>query len=209
VDIAILGTGFVGGALGRRWAAEGHNVVYGSRDPEGSKAVELLAASPGAKVTSIADAAQGAGVVVLATPWPAAEATLKAAGDLQGKVLVDCVNPINATFTGLDLGFDASAGEAVADWAPGAKVVKAFNTVSAATMDNADFGEHLPAMFFCGDDEEAKQTVAQLAKDLGLEAFDAGDLTMSRYLEPFAMLYIKLAIKQKWGGDCAFKVLRR
>jgi len=210
MDIAVLGTGNVGGALGAGWAAKGHNVVFGSRDPGSEKVRTLLAtAGENARAATIAEAASSAGFVVLATPWNSVEEVLAAAGDLNGKILIDCINPINATFTGLDLGFDTSGSERIAELAPGARVVKAFNTVSAATMLDAAYGEHAANMFYCGDDEQAKATLNTMACELGLEAVDAGDLQMARYLEPLAMFYIKLAGKQKWGGNCALKILTR
>ena len=210
MQIAILGTGTVGGALGVRWSTAGYSVTFGSRDPQGDKAQALLeSAGDNTSAASIADAANNADVVLLATPWPAAEETLNGAGDLTGKVLIDCTNPINATFTGLDLGFEESAAERIATWAPGARVVKAFNTVSAAVMSNTMFDETPAAMFYCGDDQDAKQTVHQLAESIGMEPIDSGDLSHARYLEPLAMLYIKLAIQHRWGGDCAIGVMRR
>ncbi|QDU96505.1 NADPH-dependent F420 reductase [Lignipirellula cremea] len=210
MKIGVLGTGHVGGTLGARWAQNGHDVLFGSRDPQSEKAARLMeTAGESARIGSVAEAASHGDVVLLASPWSTIQETIEAAGDLSGKVVIDCINPINATFTGLDLGHTESGAEKIAEWAPGAKVVKAFNTVSAATMKDADYGEHQAAVFFCGDDEGAKETVRQLAEELGLDPVDSGELAMARYLEPFAMLYIKVAIGQKWGGNFAFKVLRR
>jgi NADPH-dependent F420 reductase len=210
VNIAILGTGRVGGALGAGWAGKGHRVVFGSRDPHGERVRrQLEALEPNLQAASPADAAHSAEVVVLATPWQAAQATLATAGDLSGKVLIDCINPLTEDFRGLDIGHTTSAAEQISQWAPGAKVVKAFNTVSAGAMADPWFGQENATMLFCGDDEAAKATVRQLAEELGFDAYDAGPLSIARYLEPFAMLYIKLAIKEGWGGNCAFKILRR
>jgi predicted dinucleotide-binding enzyme len=200
----------VGGALGAGWAGKGHRVVFGSRDPQGERVRRQLQASAlNLQAASPAEACRAAQVVVLATPWQAAQATLAAAGDLGGKVLIDCINPLTEDFRGLDIGHTTSAAEQIAGWAPGAKVVKAFNTVSAGAMADPWFGEENATMLFCGDDEAAKATVRQLAEELGFDAYDAGPLSIARYLEPFAMLYIKLAIKEGWGGNCAFKILRR
>lgn len=210
MNIAILGTGRVGGALGVGWFEKGHSVVFGSRDPQAEsvrRRMELLGRD--LRVASPASAVQAADVVVLATPWQAAEKTLTAAGDLNGKVLVDCINPLTEDFRHLDIGHTTSAAEQIALWAPTAKVVKAFNTVSAGAMADPWFGDENATMFYCGDDAEAKAAVRRLAEDLGFDAYDAGPLSVARYLEPFAMLYIKLAIKEGWGGNCAFKVLRR
>lgn len=209
MKIAVLGTGRVGGTLGKRWAKIGHQVVFGSRDPGQKKVAELLAeAGENACAGSIAEAVAPAEVVVLALPWNVAQAELTR-HDLDGKVLIDCTNPLNASFNGLDLGFDTSAAEKIATWAKGARVVKAFNTVSSAAMADPDFGGHAATMFYCGDDEEAKQIVGQLAGELGFDAVDAGPLHIARYLEPLAMLYIHMAMNEGWGSSSAFKVIRR
>jgi NADPH-dependent F420 reductase len=175
VNISVLGTGNVGGTLGRRWAAKGHQVTFGSRDPLGEKARNLLATSgPNAHLTGIEQAAAEAQVVVLAVPWSAVPDTLPRVGELNGKILIDCINPINASFSGLDLGFVTSAAERIAALAPGARVVKCFNTVSAATIANPSYGDRKATVFYCGDDTAAKQVVHELAEQLDLHAVDSG-----------------------------------
>jgi NADPH-dependent F420 reductase len=209
LKIAVLGTGRVGGVLGKRWARLGHEVIFGSRDPRHEKLTALLSeAGPTARVAALADAVHEADVVLLAIPWPVAQAELRR-HSFDGKVLIDCTNPLNSTFSGLDLGHDTSAAEAIAGWAKGARVVKAFNSVSAAVMADPSFGGQPATLFYCGDDESAKQIVGRLAEDLGFEAVDAGPLRIARYLEPLAMLYIHLAVSKRWGSNCAFKVIRR
>ena len=210
MDIAILGTGGVGSVLGTRWAKAGHSVVFGSRLPESEKVLELLQRCGGdAKACLAADAVAGAEVMLLAVPWPAAQATLAALGDLRGRVVIDCTNPLTADFAGIELGHTTSAAEQIAAWSPGSRVVKAFNTASTKVMLNPQFGDHQAAMFYCGDDPAAKATVKQLIADLGFDPVDAGPLASARYLEPLAMLYIHLAFKQGWGSNCAFKILKR
>ena len=209
MQIAVLGTGRVGGALGTRWAQAGHQVIFGSRDPGGEKARELVErVGENASAATLVDAIGQGEVIVYAAPWPAAEEILRSTSDLQGKVLIDCTNPLNAEFSGLELGFDASAAEKIAEWSGGARVVKAFNTVSSYAMADPDFGEDKAAMFYCGDDDDAKQTVHQLAEEVGLSPVNAGPLQNARYLEPFAMLYIHLAVREGWG-NCAFKIMKK
>jgi predicted dinucleotide-binding enzyme len=87
-------------------------------------------------------------------------------------------------------------------------VVKAFNTTGSGNMANADYGPTRPAMLLCGDDQAAKQTVAQLAEALGFEAIDAGPLTSARLLEPLAMLWVGLN-RRGLGPNIAFALLRR
>ena len=209
MQIAIIGTGGVGSALGTRWAQAGHGVTFGSRLPESEKALELIHKCSGAKACPHAAAIEAADVIVLAVPWPAAQATLAGLGDLSGRVLIDCTNPLTADFSGIELGHSTSAAERIAAWSPGSRVVKAFNSASTKVMRDPQFGEHQATMFYCGDDAAAKRIVHQLVGDLGFEPVDAGPLTSARYLEPLAMLYIHLAFQQGWGSNCAFKIMKR
>src|SRR5207253_5540215 len=201
--------GQVGGTLGRAWAAKGHQVVFGVRDPRAPKVQELVTATGGtARAASPPEAAAHGAVVLLATPWAAARAALRAAGDLTGKILVDATNPLEPDLSGLALGRTTSAGEEVARWAPGAKVVKAFNTIGAQHMANPRFGTQSASMLVCGDDGAAKKTVLALAEVLGFDPVDAGPLRQARLLEPLAMLWISLAYAYGHGADIAFKLLR-
>ncbi len=210
VKIAVLGTGRVGGTLGRRWAQRGHQVVFGSRDPHAEKVVKLLAQSgANATATTLHEAAAESDIVVYAAPWPVARSILGQVGSLAFKIFIDCTNPLTADFTGLDLGHSTSAAERFAEWAPGARVVKSFNNVSAAIMANPIFGDQRATMFYCGDDADAKSVVRDLAAELDFDPVDAGPLKIARYLEPFAMLYIQLAVKEGWGSNCAFRIMKR
>ncbi|MEA4908734.1 MAG: NADPH-dependent F420 reductase [Anaerolineaceae bacterium] len=209
MKISIIGSGRVGSALAHGWAAAGHEIILGSRQPD-REDVQQLAGSLGAGTQALdpAEAAAAGEVVVLAVPWRAARETLSSLGNLTGKVLVDCTNPISAN-GGLALGLNTSAGEQVAAWAPGAHVVKAFNSIGSGVMADTDFGPERPGLFLCGDDAGARQTVSRLGADLGFEAVDCGPLGVSRYLEPLTMLWVQLAYRQGLGGDIAFKLIRR
>jgi predicted dinucleotide-binding enzyme len=210
LKLAILGTGGVGAALGTRWSAAGHAVVYGSRTPQSEK-VRLLVSKSGPQASAALprDAIAGADAILFAVPWPAARETLAQLGDVSGRTLIDCTNPLLSDMSGIELGHVISAGEQIAMWAPGANVVKAFNTASVKVMLNPQFGEHRATMFYGGDDAAAKLTVRQLIEDVGFDPVDAGSLTSSRYLEPLAMLYIHLAFRQGLGSNTAFKIMRR
>ena len=207
MQIAILGTGAVGATLGRRIAALGHSVRFGSRDPESEKA-QAAAAAASATTASFSEAVVDCELVILAAPWSAACELAQSLGDLGGKILVDCTNPLNASFSGLDLGFETSAAERIQQAAPTARVVKAFNTASAATMADPNYGGVAATMFYCGDDEDARNVVGELVNSLGFEAVDGGPLSNARHLEPMAMFYIHLAMNG-WGGHCAFKLMKR
>lgn len=208
VKIGILGTGRVGGTLGRRWSEVGHHVFWGTRYPEERRLRELANRAHTA-IGTWPEAIDASEIVVLALPWPIAlHAASQYAAHLAGRVVVDCTNPLNEDFSDLVLGFTTSAAEQIAAQVPQAKLVKAFNTVSAATMANPKYNHDSASLFYCGDDVQAKQLVAELARDLGFQPVDAGPLRNARWLEPVAMLYIYLAC-HGWGSNCALHVLTR
>lgn len=205
LSIAVLGAGNVGGTLGQIWSAKGHQVVFGARDPQ--KTGKELGGK--AEVTTNSGAVKRASVVVLSVPWPAAQAAITESGELDGKVLIDCTNPLTPDLKGLAVGCTTSAGELVASWAPRARVVKAFNTIGAPNFGNAQFGSQRADGFYCGDDLEAKNVVRPLIDEVGLDPVDVGPLRNARLLEPLALLWIDLAINQKQGLNHGFKLLRR
>jgi predicted dinucleotide-binding enzyme len=209
VNIAIIGAGRVGGALGTRWAVAGHAVMYGVRRPDDPKIAPLLEGTPNARAGSVAQAAAFGDVVVIATPWSATESAVRAAGSLAGKVVVDVTNPLNETFSGLTVGHTSSGGEMVAAWAKGAKVVKTLNSTGSNNMLDPKYGRDAVSMFVCGDDAGAKQTVSELVQALGFDVVDAGPLASARLLEPLAMLWISLAYAWGQGTDIAFRLMRR
>lgn len=206
MKIAVIGTGMVGGVLGGRWSQMGHKVMYGVRSMENERATALL--NEHSELGGIAEACAWADVVTLAVPYEAIGDALTAAGDLKGKVLLDCTNPL-AGLDGLQVGTTSSAAEQVRELAPGAKVVKIFNTVGYNVMADPVFPDGKAEMFYAGDDEGAKQVAHNLAFELGFDPIDAGPLTQSRLLEPLALLWITLAYQQGLGREIGLRLLRR
>ncbi len=209
MNIGIIGAGSVGGTLGTGWARKGHSVLFGVRDASAPELQELLDRSGASAKTGTVAEAGACDVVVLATPWEATESAIQTAGPLSGKVVLDCTNPLLPDLSGLIFGNNTSGGEMVAGWAQGARVVKIFNTTGFGNMANPVYGGEATTMFYCGDDAAGKNVAAQLAADLGFEPIDAGPITQCRLLEPLALLWISLAIKQGLGRDFAFKLVRR
>ncbi len=203
----MLGKGMVGGTLGRRWAAGGHEVTFGVRDPAAPLAL-ALAEETGARVAPLVDAVVGAGVVVLAVPWTAVPDVLDAVGDLDGTVLIDTTNAAGVGYRPA-LGTDRSGAETIATLAPGARVVKAFNGMSYRTMADPAAFPLPPALLIAGDDQDAKDTVSELTAELGLEPVDAGPLAAAVLLEYTALLWIRLAFDREMGRDFAFAIARR
>jgi predicted dinucleotide-binding enzyme len=158
--IAVVGAGSVGATLGRAWIERGEDVIWGLRNPADPK----YAALPKGRVKAAVEAVKGTEIVVIATPWSAAEAAIKSLGNLAGKIVIDCMNPLGMGPDGLQLvlGFNTSAGEQVATWAPGAFVFKTFNTTGADNMGKAADYPVKPVMLVAGDDPDRKLTVMEL-----------------------------------------------
>lgn len=208
--IAIIGTGNVGSVLGRRWTRGGHTVHFGVRDTESQKVQDLLSSiGSNATASSLSEAAADAEVVLLAVPWAAAEETIEALGDLAGKVLIDCTNPIAPGMKGLSVGRTTSAAEEIARFARGARVVKAFSTTGSKNMEDPIYADGPITMFVAGDDTDAKQQVRGLVEEIGFEVCDAGGLHAARFLEPLALLWVHLAYVEGQGPDFAIKIVRR
>ncbi|HEX6745892.1 MAG TPA: NADPH-dependent F420 reductase [Longimicrobium sp.] len=213
MKIGILGTGVVGQSLGRGFAGRGHDVMIGTRDPGSGKLDEWVAATNGrGSVGTFAEAAAFGELAVLATSWTGAENALRLAGaeNLDGKVVIDVTNPLDfsAGAPRLSVGFSDSAGEQVQRQLPGAKVVKAFNIITAGEMVDPDFPCGPPTMFICGNDEGARHAVAGICTEFGWEVVDIGGIEGARLLEPLAMLWIVHGVRSgAWTH--AFKLLRK
>ncbi|MFX0029928.1 MAG: NADPH-dependent F420 reductase, partial [Candidatus Hermodarchaeota archaeon] len=148
-------------------------------------------------------------IIILAVPWSGAKESIKEAGDLSGKIIVDSTTTAAPHLGGPLIKVTPSAAEKVAKWAEGADVVKAVHTIGVDSLNKLQFGSQQASLFICGDNLEAKSKVKQLGLDLGFDVIDAGSLTNARLIEPLAMLWIELAYKQGMGTDIAFKLLRR
>ena len=205
--IAIIGAGNVGSALGRGWLRAGEDVVFGVPNPADPKYNPL----PCERLLTPQEAARNTQTVVLATPWQATETAVKGLGDLSGKIVIDCTNPLGMGPNGLELvlGHNTSAGEQVAAWAQGAAVFKTLNQIGAESMDKAQLFPMRPVMFVAGDDEARKPVVMSLVTKLDFEAVDAGPLRVSRLLEAYGMLWIDQALNRGRGRSFAFALIGR
>ena len=206
--IAVLGAGRMGSAIGRLWAQAGHAVVFSyARDSERLAAL-ARDVGHGAASAPVAQAVRDADLLLLAVPWSQVSDVLAQAGDLRGRVLVDCGLPMTADDTQLAIGWTSSGAEQLQQ-RTGAKLVKAFNTVPAEFIaaDRQRLAP-LPSLFFAGDDAAAKTTVAGLIRDAGFDPVDAGPLAMARHLEPFALLMGQLAYVQQPQPEIGYRLLR-
>jgi predicted dinucleotide-binding enzyme len=204
-SIAIVGTGHIGAALARAWLAAGHRVALAVRDAHRPEVEALVAL--GARAVPVAGAAAGADLVVLAVPADAVPAIAPTLGDLSGKILVDCTNAIAKGFA-LQYGHTTSSAEEVARSVPAARVVRAFHQQGAETLQDPRFDGLRAVSFVAGDDPEARAIVSALARDVGLDAIEAGPLASARYLEPITLLWVAMA-RVLGTREFALALLRR
>ena len=189
--IAIIGTGDVAGALGPRFAEQGHTIVYGSRDPSRDKVSALVARTGnGASATTQAEAAAGADVVVLAVPGLLVEDITRGLGDLSGKIVIDPTNPLSREDGRLAHSVATSNTEIIQGAAPDAKVVKAFNTINWRTMADPATAGGPVTVPLAGNDANAKAWVQALVEGMGIEAVDVGDARDARWVEGMLILWI-------------------
>ena len=189
--VAMIGTGEVAGALGPEFAALGHRIIYGSRNPDRPAVRELLLRTgKGASATSQAAASAQADIVVLAVPWNAVQEVLSNLGDLSGKIVIDPTNPRVISNDGLrDYAVVSSNAEIIQAMAPEAKVVKAFNTMGWETMiDPASSGGPVTVPLV-GNDQEAKDTVAAIIEGMGLEVVDLGPIRYAHVVEGLYLIW--------------------
>ena len=189
--IAVIGTGRMGGAFGARFAALGHPVVYGSREPGKAAVREVVGKTGGdARALTPKEAAAAAQIIVLAVPWSGIADTVQLLGDVSGKIVMDATNALKSGAGGMEMAVPSSAGEMIQAWLPQAKVVKAFNTVGFFVIADPKAMDGTVAVFLAGEDAAAKTRVGQLVTELGFQPVDVGGIKNSRVLESMSILYM-------------------
>ena len=192
MKIGIIGSGNIGGNIGKNWAKAGHEVMFSSRHPEELKE---MAQSVGAKVGTTEEAAKFGDVILLAIPYGKVPDVAEQIGSLSGKILIDAGNPYpNRDGEMAQKVIDDESQTAtgyIASLFPKAKTVKAFNSVHYRVFAEQAFkeGDERIAVQICSDELEAKETVKQLTEDMGFAPQDLGDLSQGVLFEPVALLY--------------------
>jgi predicted dinucleotide-binding enzyme len=210
--VGVIGSGAVGRALAAGFAARGHEVTIGTREPEENDDLQAWAAQhDGVAIGSFAAAAEGGEIAVLATRGAVVEQAIATAGaqHFAGKVVIDATNPLD--FSGgapaMTVGHTDSGGEIVQRALPDARVVKAFNTVGNGLMVNPQLPDARPTMFIAGDDADAKTTVGDALADFGWAAMDVGGIDQSRQLESLCLLWVAVAGARGGRYDHAITVV--
>jgi predicted dinucleotide-binding enzyme len=205
MNIAIIGSGNVGGALAKSSVRAGHTVTLSAKNPAHA---EAKAKETGARaVPSAADAVKAADVVILAVPYAAVDSIITELGDaLAEKVLIDVTNRMrqDAIAESVD---GTSASEQIQKKAPKAKVAKAFNYAFASKQADPKVDGQAIDGFVAADDAVAKKTTLELARSIGFRPIDAGPLAMARALEAMAILNIALQIQHGWPWQSGWKLV--
>lgn len=206
MKIGIIGSGNMGRSLGILWAEQGHEVFFGART--GAKGEQIAAVAGHKTQGGSNDEAAAFGMVLLYTARGVNPAEVfSSVNVLDGKILIDCNSQE------IPEGFDypaitVSIAEKLAAEVPKARVVKAFNTMAQELFELAPnpLKTYNVSVFVAGDDDEAKQTVMQLATEIGFQAIDCGKLRHARLIESAGDLIRLLMIQQKMGSTATISV---
>ena len=211
MTITFVGYGNVGAPLADHLQGFKHRVTLAADDASSDSVRKALARNAGLAVAPTPDAVNGADVVFLATPFQANREVLeRLAGDLKGKILVDCTNPVGPQLTH-GLKSAQSGSEMVQALVPGARVVKAFSIYGFENFEDSAYPAYdvKPVMMFCGNDAAAKKTVGELIAQLGWEPLDVGGLEQALHLEHMTLLWVRMVRVNGASPHMVWAVLRR
>ena len=202
MQISIIGAGKIGGSLGRVWASQGHQIIYGSRNPTTPELQTLVATSGNqVRAATVEEALAEGEVVVFAIPGNAMAATVtQHAAALGGKTVIDTTNLIGPHGA-------SSAVPLLVEQAPQAQVFRAFNSVGFENIEQPRYGAVEADMFFCGPDSAARQTVSTLISEVGFRPIYIGDNSLVYIVDALAALWLTLALRRGMGRRLAFKLL--
>jgi hypothetical protein len=215
MKIGIIGSGNVGRVLGKAFLTEGHDVLLGTRDTGKEAVVKWKNENAKAQTGSFTDAAKFADLILLAVAGEGAAEALKHAGEanLDGKIIIDATNPIDHTKPPVNgvLRYFTNANESLMErlqqQVPGAKFVKAFNSVGNPFMYKPNFPGGKPTMFICGNDDAAKKTVTGILDSFGWETEDMGMAESAGPIEALCALWCAPGFQRnQWTH--AFKLLK-
>ncbi len=199
--IAVLGIGNVGGALGKKWAAAGHEVVFGVREPDSPKVGVFLETVKGpARAAALGESIAFGDVVLFAIPAGATAETVAAHGGmLNDKIVIDATNQFGAPVV--------NCIDVLAARAPRAHIYRAFNSLGWENFVKPYFGRIQADLLYCGPDGEPRLVMETLITDVGLRPVRVGDLDKVRLVDAVGEIWIALAFGQNMGRRLAFKVL--
>ena len=211
--IAVLGTGPFGSHCGVGLTRAGYDVVHGARNLASDSVVRLRERRPGTTIVPLAEAMDGAEVIIVATAPDSLPDIASAAGHdrrlFAGKVVIDTSNALDWSERPPRMAVTRAQAEVLAELLPEARVVKAFNSLRSQHMSEPAFAQGRAITFVCGDDADARAVTAGIAETLGFEPVDAGPLSMAFAVEQAAALWIGISVRDGFGRDTALSLTRR
>jgi 8-hydroxy-5-deazaflavin:NADPH oxidoreductase len=201
MNLAVIGSGNIGGTLARKWAAAGHRVTLGVRDPQKAEVQRLVQElGPHARATSVQDAVADAEAVLFAVPGGSmAQAVPSLAASLDGKVVIDATNNLSGPVL--------HSVETITRAAPGAHVYRAFNIYGWENFADPTY-DGVPAdLFYAGPEGAPQQTAERLIADVGLRPMRLGGLDKVGVVDSLLPLWFTLSADRKLGRHFGFKVL--
>ena len=204
MNIAIIGSGNVGGALPQQWIKAGHTVLIGAKFPLSDKNIKLATQIGEDRFATIENAVKQCEVVLIATPPTAIFEVIEQMGNVSNKVIIDATNSVMKSPEPYITVYHCLLDKT------NAEVVKCFNSTGFENMLNPVYNGQVIDMFMAGGSEKAKSVAKQLALDCGFgSCIDFGKSDKVELLEKFALSWINLAIMQGHGRNMAFRVVRR
>lgn len=200
--VGVIGAGNIGGTLGKKWAEEGYEVIFGVREPAAAKVQTLLAGIDGtARATTVEEAIEEAAVILVATPGDAVAAVASEAGaKLEGKILIDATNKVRQPVM--------HNLAVLQEHAPDAPLYRAFNTLGWENFAEPVIGGVPADLFYCGDGGEPRAIVEKLIRAVGLRPVYVGGVEQAPLLDNLTRLWFALAMQQARGRHLAFKLLQ-
>ena len=201
MKISVIGTGNIGGTLGSKWAAAGHEVIFGTRNPQSEKVQGLLQkAGNGTTAVPVPQSIANTEAVLFAIPGGTmAETAQQSGSQLNGKIVIDATNNVGKTpMNNLDL---------LRKTAPNAYLFRAFSTLGWENFANPNINGTQADLFYCGDGGDAQTAVHNLIADIGLNPVCLGGNETAPILDSLTQLWFILALQQKRGRHLAFKML--
>lgn len=201
MKITILGSGNIGGTLGKKWSSAGHEVIFGVRRPDSAEMQAFLRDMDGqASAADLGSAITRGEVIVFALPGTVVESVVSAhAAALDGKLVIDATNRFGTA--------EVSNVRTIRAQAPGAKVFRAFNSLGWENFAAPQFEDIQVDLFYCGPGGDDQEVVEQLISDIGLRPVRVGDLDQLRLVDSLGELWVTLVFRQGWDRRIAFKVL--
>ena len=202
LTIAVLGAGNIGGTLGPKWVAAGHQVVFGVSDANGQHAQTLRSKLGNKAVIGTVEDALGRNpeLVVLALPGAVVDMIIATyAQQLNGRIMIDAANRMGSA--------TMNSFATLREHVPNALPFRAFNTYGWINFEHPQFAQGTVSLFFCGPDGDARSKVEQLIADVGLEPVYVGGVEQAGVVDGVTQLWFALAIGQKRGMHVALKLL--